>query len=88
MKRVQDKEPIMCVRGRQNIPSLAIIVWHHSASLLMPDSDPRDGFFYLPLTPMLDPYISYSVVYVFMSFGITECIPEVLKLHMRDSDEA
>ena len=22
----------------------------------MPDSDPRDGFFYLPLTPMKDPY--------------------------------
>ena len=22
----------------------------------MPDNDPRDGFFYLPLTPMTDPY--------------------------------
>ena len=22
----------------------------------MPDSDPRDGFFCLPLTPMIDPY--------------------------------
>ena len=25
-------------------------------SLVMPDSDPGDGLFYLPLTPMIDPY--------------------------------
>ena len=23
---------------------------------MVPDSDPRDGYFYLPLTPMIDPY--------------------------------
>ena len=38
-------------------PSLAITVWHHSASLLRQDSDPRDGSFYLPLTQMICPYI-------------------------------
>ena len=27
----------------------------------MPDSDPRDGFFYLPLKPMIDPYIILSI---------------------------
>ena len=31
-------------------PSLAITVWHHSASLVMPDSDPRDGFLSIPHT--------------------------------------
>ena len=28
----------------------------------MPDSDPRDGFFYLLLTPMIDPYISHTLI--------------------------
>ena len=27
-----------------------------TTSLVMPDCDPRDGFFYIPLTPMIDPY--------------------------------
>ena len=38
-------------------PFLAITVWHHEASHVMPDSDPLDGFFYIPLTPMIDTYI-------------------------------
>ena len=29
---------------------------HHSASLVMPDSDPWDEFFCLPLTSVIDPY--------------------------------
>ena len=37
--------------------SLGITVWHQSASLVMPDSNPRDGFFHLPLIPMIDSYI-------------------------------
>ena len=57
MKGVQEKESIMGVRGRQKNPSLAITVWHHPARLVMPNSDPRDGFFYLPLTPMTGPCI-------------------------------
>ena len=57
MKGMQEKESIMGVRGRQNNPSLGNTVWHHSASLVMPDSNPRDGFFCLPLTPMIDSYI-------------------------------
>ena len=52
MKGVQEKKSIMGVRCRQKNMSLAITVLHHSANLVMPDSDPRDGFFYLPLTPM------------------------------------
>ena len=53
MKAVQEKESVMGVKKK---PSLVIAVWHHSASLVMTDSDPRDGIFYLPLTPMIDPY--------------------------------
>ena len=45
MKILQEKEYIMGVRVRQKNPSLLITVWHHSASLVMPDSDPRDGVF-------------------------------------------
>ena len=56
-RKVCKKRKLSWVWGvdRKN-PSLAITVWHHEASLVMPDSDPRDGFFYLPLTPMIDPY--------------------------------
>ena len=48
---MQEKEYIMGVRGRKENPSLRITV-----SLVMPENDPRDGFTYLPLTPMIDPY--------------------------------
>ena len=41
--------------NRKN-PSLGITVWHHSASLVMPISDPRDRFFYPYHTPMKDTY--------------------------------
>ena len=37
--------------------SLEITVRHHSASLVMPISDPRDRFFYPHHTPMKDTYI-------------------------------
>ena len=50
MKGVQEKESIMGVRGRQKNLSLTI------TSVRMPDSDPQDGFFYLCLTQMIDPY--------------------------------
>ena len=30
---------------------------HHSASLVMPNGDPRDRFFYLTFTLMVDSYI-------------------------------
>ena len=34
----------------------AITVCHHSASLVMPNGDPRDRFFYPTLTLMIDPF--------------------------------
>ena len=53
MKGVQKKESIMGVRD----------------SLVMPDSDPRDGFFYLPLPLMKDSYnLSRSVTTLLQSF--------------------
>ena len=45
---------------RKNL-SLGITVRHHSASLVMPISDPRDRFFYPHHTPMKDThYIQYG----------------------------
>ena len=52
----QEKESIIRVRmGLKNL-SLTITVCHHSASLVMPIGDPRDGFFYPTLTLMIDSY--------------------------------
>ena len=45
MKSAQEKESIMCVSGTQKNPSPATTVWHHEASLVMPDCDPRGRFF-------------------------------------------
>ena len=56
MKGIQENEFIMGMRGRQKNSSLRITVWQHSDSLLIPDSDPRDGFFNLFLTTMIDSY--------------------------------
>ena len=42
-KSMQEKESIMDVRCELKIPSLGIIVRHHSASLVMPNRYPRDG---------------------------------------------
>ena len=54
MEGMQEKESIMGVRDRQKNLSLGILVWRHLASLLMPGSNPLDGFFYRTLTPMVD----------------------------------
>ena len=56
MKGVQEKEPVIGERDRQKNPSLANTVWLSSASLVMSDSDPRDGFVYLLLTPVMDSF--------------------------------
>ena len=44
-----------CEGGIEN-PYLVITICHHSASLVMPIGDPRDGFFYPTLTLMMDTY--------------------------------
>ena len=49
---------------RKNNLSLGITVRHHSASLVMPNSDPRERFFYPQHTPMKDTYTIIHVVFV------------------------
>ena len=54
---MQERVSIMGVWcGLKNL-SLGITVRHHSASLVMPISDPHVRFFYPPHTPMKDTYI-------------------------------
>ena len=50
----QEKESIICVRMRQKNPSLRITICHHFVNLIMPNSDPRDKFFYHSLTLLID----------------------------------
>ena len=52
----QEKEFIIPVRMRYKNMYLVITVCHHSASLVMPNGDPRDRFFYTTLTIMIDSY--------------------------------
>ena len=51
------KESIIRMRVGQKNLSLKINVCHHSASLVMPNCDPWDGFFYLTL--MIDSYVIF-----------------------------
>ena len=53
---MQEKVSIMGVWCGQKNLSLGITVRHHSASLVMPISDPRDRFFYPHHTPIKDTY--------------------------------
>ena len=46
---------ILVSMGKKNTP-LVITVCHHSASLMMPIGDPRDGFFYPTLILMMNFY--------------------------------
>ena len=50
-KGAQEKQSIICVRmGKKSF------LCHHSASPVMPISDPRDWFFYPTITLTMDPY--------------------------------
>ena len=51
-KVMKEKVSIMGVWCGQKNPSLGITVRHHSASLVMPISDPHDRFFYPHHIPM------------------------------------
>ena len=52
----------LCEGGIENL-SLVITTCHHSASLVMPIGDPRDGFFYPTLTFMRDSYVKIWETY-------------------------
>ena len=49
--------PVSPTWSRIENPSLGITVCHHSASLVMPNGDPRDGLFYI----LIDSYIIFRV---------------------------
>ena len=58
-KNSGEQEKLSIIRvsvGYKNL-SLGITVCHHSANLVMPNGDPRDGFLYPTLTLMVDSYI-------------------------------
>ena len=55
---VSKKKNPLFVRVEYKNLSLVITVCHHSASLVMPNSDPRDGFFYPTLAGVIDSYIT------------------------------
>ena len=52
----QEKYTIIRARAGKKNPSLEITICHHSAYLVMPNGDPRDGFFYPTLTLMIYSY--------------------------------
>ena len=56
-KSMQEKESIMVVWCELKIPSLGITVQHHSASLVMPNSYPRDRIVNSHLTIIKGSYI-------------------------------
>ena len=70
------KEPTIRVRVGQKNPSLGITVCHRSASLVMPNDDPRDGFFYQTLTLMIHThYHNSNLIWRTVSRRVDEVIP-------------
>ena len=65
----QEKESIIVLRCELKIPSLGITVRHQSASLVMPNSYPRDGIFSQHLTIIKDPY---SLAFFFLFFKLNK----------------
>ena len=53
---MQEKESMMVVWRKLKISSLRITDWHHSESLIMPNSYPPYGIFNLHLTTIKDTY--------------------------------
>ena len=66
------KESIICERMGWKTPSLWITVFHHSASLMMPNGDPLDGLFYSIPTLMIDSYILACQIAISLAFIHTD----------------
>ena len=59
----REKESIIRARIGKKNPSLVITVWHRWASLVMPNGDPQDRFFYPTLTLVIDFYfLAHQIV--------------------------
>ena len=68
---MQEKESIMVIRCELKIQSLRITVRHHSVSLMMPNSYPRDGIFNPHLTTIIkDSYSPYLSVEMFRNITV------------------
>ena len=67
----------MVVRCELKIPSLGITVRHHSASLVMPNSYPRDGIFNPHLTTIKDSYNLY------LSHAMRKPVNAICEQHLR-----
>ena len=81
----QEKESIIRVRAGKENPSLGITICHHSASLEVPNGDPRDGFFYPTLRLTIDSYIITSRQHVFINiFNISVRNLHSLLFHFPD----
>ena len=88
----QEKESLIHMKMGYKNPSLVITVCRHSASLVMPISDPLDGFFYPTLTLMMDSYnllvemedrglhFFYLILYLLLYFAYTNGINRALIL--------
>ena len=63
-----EEESVMVVPCELKIPSLGITVRRHSASLVMPNSCPRDGIFNPQITTITDPYIYLCSLSSFLLF--------------------
>ena len=63
---MQENESVMIVQCELKIPSLGITVWHHLASLVMPNSYPCYETFNHHLTTIKD---SYSLKYTCLEPG-------------------
>ena len=61
---MQEKEPITFVQCELKFLSLGItVVWHHSASLVIPNNYPHDGISNPHLTTIKSSYILLLFVY-------------------------
>ena len=73
-KGMQEKEYIMVVRSELKIQSLGITVRHHSASLWMPNSYPRDRIFNPHLTTIKDSYILFWAQVFLNAFSLPQLL--------------
>ena len=69
-KSMQEKESIMVVRCGLKITSHRIIVRHHSASLVMPNSYPHDGIFNPHHTTIKDSYSLFDLIMLFWCINL------------------
>ena len=83
-KSMQENKSVMVVRFELKIPSLGITVRHHSASLVMPNSYPRDEIFSPNLTTMKD---SYRQLYI-CECALMAYIPGTLGISTRTQNNA